>query len=72
MQEKNITIKFGGSAMGEKLFALFLQKILFLLKQVGINPIVVHGGGPKIKEMLDKLGVKTDFINGLRLPIRKQ
>ncbi len=64
---KNITIKFGGSAMGEKNFSHCFAKDIVLLKQVGINPIVVHGGGPKIKEMLDKLGVKTDFINGLRV-----
>ena len=64
---KNITIKFGGSAMGEKNFSHCFAKDIVLLKQVGINPIVVHGGGPKIREMLDKLGVKTDFINGLRV-----
>ena len=68
---KNITIKFGGSAMGEKNFLHCFAKDVVLLKQVGINPIVVHGGGPKIKEMLDKLGVKTDFVNGLRVTDKK-
>ena len=42
-----------------------------LLKQVGINPVVVHGGGPKIKDMLDKLGVESNFINGLRVTDKK-
>ena len=64
---KNITIKFGGSAMGEdKLYSSFAKDIV-LLKQVGINPLVVHGGGPKIKKMLDKLKVKSSFVDGLRV-----
>ena len=64
---KNITIKFGGSAMGEENLSASFAKDIVLLKQVGINPIVVHGGGPRIKKMLDKIGVKTSFINGLRV-----
>ena len=64
---KNLTIKFGGSAMGvNQLYSSFAKDIV-LLKQVGINPIVIHGGGPKIKTMLDKLKVQSKFVNGLRV-----
>ena len=68
---KNITIKFGGAAMGEVSLSSSFAKDIVLLKQVGINPIVVHGGGPKIRKMLDKLKVKTDFVNGLRVTDKK-
>ena len=64
---KNLTIKFGGSAMGvNQLYSSFAKDIV-LLKQVGINPIVIHGGGPKIKKMLDRLKVQSKFVNGLRV-----
>ena len=53
--------------MGEKNLSSSFAKDIVLLKQVGINPVVVHGGGPKIKDMLDKLGVESNFINGLRV-----
>ena len=65
--EKTVVIKFGGNAMGdEELFKAFAQDIVYL-KQSGINPIVVHGGGPQIGSMLTKLAIKSDFINGLRV-----
>ena len=64
---KNITIKYGGAVMGEKKLSCRFAKDIVLLKQVGINPIVVHGGGPKIKNMMNKVGVKSDFIDGLRV-----
>ncbi|MBS91871.1 MAG: acetylglutamate kinase [Rickettsiales bacterium] len=64
---KNITVKFGGSAMGEDKLCSSFAKDVVLLKQVGINPVVVHGGGPKIKKMLDKLKVKSSFVDGLRI-----
>lgn len=64
---KNITVKFGGAAMGEKELSSSFAKNIVLLKQVGINPVVVHGGGPRIKKMLDRLNVKSSFINGLRI-----
>ncbi len=64
---KNITIKFGGALMGNKNLCSSFAKDTVLLKQVGINPVVVHGGGPKIKKMLDKLNVKSKFIDGLRI-----
>ncbi len=53
--------------MGEKKLSTSFAKDIVLLKQVGINPVVVHGGGPKIKKVLDRLGVKTNFVNGLRV-----
>ncbi|MFL2660731.1 MAG: acetylglutamate kinase [Alphaproteobacteria bacterium] len=65
--EKSITIKYGGAVMGEKKLSSSFAKDIVLLKQVGINPLVIHGGGPKIKGMLDKLKVKTNFIDGLRV-----
>ena len=64
---KNITIKFGGSAMGESNLSASFAKDIVLLKQVGLNPLIVHGGGPKIKKMLDRLNVKSSFYNGLRI-----
>ena len=51
---KNITIKYGGAAMGNGPLSASFAKDVALLKQVGIDPIVVHGGGPRIKEMLDR------------------
>ena len=64
---KSITVKFGGAAMGEKELSSSFSRNIVLLKQVGINPVVVHGGGPRIKVMLDRLKVKSSFINGLRI-----
>ena len=64
---KSITIKFGGAAMGQKELSSSFSKNIVLLKQVGINPVVIHGGGPRIKKMLDRLKVKSSFIDGLRI-----
>ena len=64
---KSITIKYGGAVMGEKKLSSSFAKDIVLLKQVGINPLVIHGGGPKIEGMLDKLKVQTNFIDGLRV-----
>jgi len=62
-----IVIKYGGNAMvAEELKASFAQDIT-LLKQVGINPIVVHGGGPQIGQLLQKIGKKSEFIDGMRV-----
>jgi len=64
---KTFVIKYGGHAMGEpELAHLFAQDIV-LLKQVGIHPIVVHGGGPQIGRMLERLAVKSEFVDGLRV-----
>jgi len=65
--DRIIVVKFGGNAMGnEDLFKAFAQDIVYL-KQSGVNPIVVHGGGPQIADMLKKLEIKSEFINGLRV-----
>jgi acetylglutamate kinase len=64
---KTIVVKYGGHAMGDDaLGELFAQDVV-LLKQVGINPIVVHGGGPQIGNMLERLKIKSSFIDGLRV-----
>ena len=63
---KTVVIKYGGHAMGDATLAQKFARDVVLLKQVGINPIVVHGGGPQIGKMLDRLGIKSEFINGLR------
>ncbi len=66
-QGKTVVIKYGGNAMvDEKLKAGFARDIV-LLKTVGINPVVVHGGGPQIGELLDKLAIKSEFVNGMRV-----
>jgi len=62
---QTILVKYGGHAMGGN-GDTFARDIAFL-KQVGINPIVVHGGGPQISNMLQRLGIKSSFVNGLRV-----
>ncbi len=65
--EQTVVIKFGGHAMGDTALAdAFAQDIVYL-KQSGVNPIVVHGGGPQIAEMLKRHDIKSDFVNGLRV-----
>jgi acetylglutamate kinase len=62
---KTVVVKYGGHAMGAG-GETFAQDIV-LLRQLGMNPIVVHGGGPQISRMLDRLGIKSNFVNGLRV-----
>ncbi len=64
---QTFVIKYGGHAMGDPEAARDFAEDVVLLKAVGINPIVVHGGGPQIGAMLKKLGVETSFIDGLRV-----
>jgi acetylglutamate kinase len=64
---KTFVIKYGGHAMGDADAAREFARDVVLLKQVGINPVVVHGGGPQIGAMLDKLGVQSSFVDGLRV-----
>ena len=65
--EETVVIKFGGHAMGERALAdAFAQDIVYL-KQSGVNPIVVHGGGPQIAQMLKRHEIKSEFVNGLRV-----
>jgi acetylglutamate kinase len=60
-------IKYGGHAMGSPELARDFARDVVLLKQVGVNPVVVHGGGPQIKAMLDRLKIKSEFVEGLRV-----
>ncbi len=60
-------IKYGGHAMGDKRLAHDFANDIVLLKRVGINPIVAHGGGPQIGRMLKRLNIESDFVDGLRV-----
>ena len=60
-------IKYGGHAMGDPALADLFARDVVLLKQVGINPIVVHGGGPQIAAMLKRLQIESSFVDGLRV-----
>ena len=64
---QTFVIKFGGHAMGDEALSRTFAQDIVLLKQVGINPVVVHGGGPQIADMLDRLKIKSEFIDGLRV-----
>ncbi len=64
---RTFVVKYGGHAMGNPQAARDFAEDIVLLKAVGINPVVVHGGGPQIGEMLEKLGVETTFVDGLRV-----
>ncbi len=65
--EQTVVIKFGGNAMGDQALADAFAKDIVYLKLSGVNPIVVHGGGPQIAAMLKKLEIKSDFVQGLRV-----
>ena len=64
-------VKYGGHAMGDVELAREFARDVVLLKQVGINPVVVHGGGPQIGQMLERLRVKSEFVDGLRVTDRE-
>ena len=64
---ETVVIKYGGHAMGEESVARLFAADAVLLKLLGLHPVVVHGGGPQISRMLDKAGVKSTFIDGLRV-----
>lgn len=64
---RTFVIKYGGHAMGDSSLAENFAKDVVLLKQVGINPMVVHGGGPQIAKMLERLNIESSFIDGLRV-----
>ncbi|MDX1402372.1 MAG: acetylglutamate kinase [Kiloniellales bacterium] len=64
---KTFVIKYGGHAMGDAKLADLFAKDIVLLRQVGINPVVVHGGGPQIGDMLERLKVQSEFVDGLRV-----
>ncbi len=62
-----VVIKFGGHAMGDSDAMDQFARDIVLLKQVNVNPVIVHGGGPMINEMLAKLDIKSEFVNGKRI-----
>src|SRR3974390_337862 len=62
-----VVVKYGGHAMGDEPKARDFAKDMVLLEQSGINPVVVHGGGPQIGSMLKKLGIESQFSRGLRV-----
>lgn len=64
---KTLVIKYGGNAMTDEALQAGFARDIVLMKAIGINPIVVHGGGPQIGEMLTKLNIESKFINGMRV-----
>jgi len=64
---RTFVVKYGGHAMGDERAARDFAEDIVLLKAVGINPVVVHGGGPQIGDMLGRLGVESTFVDGLRV-----
>ncbi len=65
--QKIIVVKYGGHAMGDPALAKAFARDITLLETAGARPVVVHGGGPQIGEMLDRLGIKSEFRGGLRV-----
>jgi acetylglutamate kinase len=70
-QGKTIVVKYGGNAMTDDALKASFAHDVALLKVVGMNPVVVHGGGPQIEEMLARLGKKGEFIQGMRVTDRE-
>ena len=62
-----VVVKFGGNAMGDDDAMAEFARDIVLMRQVGVNPVVVHGGGPMINDMLQKLGIKSEFVRGKRV-----
>ena len=65
--EEIVVVKYGGHAMGQEQTARDFASDIVLMEQTAINPVVVHGGGPQIGAMLKKLGIKSEFVDGLRV-----
>ena len=70
-QGKTIVVKYGGNAMTDDALKASFAHDVALLKVVGMNPVVVHGGGPQIEEMLARLGKKVEFVQGMRVTDRE-
>jgi len=68
--EATIVVKYGGHAMGDEQMARQFARDMVLLEHSGVNPVVVHGGGPQIGAMLNRLGIKSEFAAGLRITDR--
>jgi acetylglutamate kinase len=67
LSNKVIVVKFGGNAMTDDTLRNNFARDMVLLKQVGLHPVIVHGGGPQITSYLKKLGIESEFANGLRI-----
>ena len=65
--DATFVVKYGGHAMTDPKLGDLVARDIVLMKQVGMNPIVVHGGGPQINKMLERVGLKSTFVNGLRV-----
>ena len=70
-ENKTVVVKYGGHAMGDNALGKAFARDIALLKQSGVNPIVVHGGGPQIGAMLNKMGIESKFEGGLRVTDEK-
>jgi len=68
---KTVVMKYGGHAMGDPMLAQNFARDIVLLKQAGVNPIVVHGGGPQIGSLLERLNIRSEFKGGLRVTDRE-
>ena len=66
-QSKVIVVKYGGAAMTEEKLKKSFTRDIALMRLVGMQPVIIHGGGPQIGEELSKAGIKSEFINGLRV-----
>lgn len=69
--DKTVVIKFGGNAMVDEALQDAFARNIVLLKQVGVNPVIVHGGGPQINELLKKIGKEGEFVEGMRVTDRE-
>ena len=67
INNKTIIIKFGGNAMVDEALKNSFARDIILLKQVGVNPVIIHGGGPQIGKLLEKVGKESKFVNGMRV-----
>lgn len=63
---RTVVIKYGGHAMVDDNLKIDFAKDMVLLKFIGINPVIVHGGGPQINEVMDRMGIKANFVDGMR------
>ena len=69
--KQTVVVKYGGHAMGDPALAADFARDIVLIKQAGVNPIVVHGGGPQIGSLLDRLNIRSEFKGGLRVTDRE-
>jgi acetylglutamate kinase len=70
-EDKTVVVKYGGHAMGDRALGQAFARDIALLKQSGVNPVVVHGGGPQIGQMLARMGIESRFEGGLRVTDEK-